>query len=123
MTKRILFIVIFLILIGIVFLIILFNWEIKNILNAVLEVDSKKDFYLKFNFSNISLLNSQKSLFLFLEQKQFILEDVEFVYLGNNSYSINFFNDELYKLLKTNSLYEVKILYGSQKIIDFIFNI
>ncbi|MBR2055424.1 MAG: hypothetical protein IJ970_00010 [Mycoplasmataceae bacterium] len=123
MTKRILFIVIFLILIGIVFLIILFNWEIKNILNAVLEVDSKKDFYLKFNFSNISLLNSQKSLFLFLEQKQFILEDVEFVYLGNNSYSINFFNDELYKLLKTNSLYEVKILYGTQKIIDSIFNI
>ena len=123
MTKRILFIVIFLILIGIAFLIILFNWEIKNILNAVLEVDSKKDFYLKFNFSNISLLNSQKSLFLVLEQKQFILEDVEFVYLGNNSYSINFFNDELYKLLKTNSLYEVKILYGSQKIIDFIFNI
>ncbi|MBR2022115.1 MAG: hypothetical protein IJ997_00330 [Mycoplasmataceae bacterium] len=123
MTKRILFIVIFLILIGIVFLIILFNWEIKNILNAVLEVDSKKDFYLKFNFSNIGLLNSQKSLFLVLEGKQFILEDVEFVYLGNNSYSINFFNDELYKLLKTNSLYEVKILYGSQKIIDFIFNI
>ncbi|MBR3347916.1 MAG: hypothetical protein IKG36_00680 [Mycoplasmataceae bacterium] len=123
MTKRTLFIVIFLILIGIAFLIILFNWEIKNILNAVLEVDSKKDFYLKFNFSNISLLNSQKSLFLVLEQKQFILEDVEFVYLGNNSYSINFFNDELYKLLKTNSLYEVKILYGSQKIIDFIFNI
>ena len=123
MTKRTLFIVIFLILIGIVFLIILFNWEIKNILNAVLEVDSKKDFYLKFNFSNIGLLNSQKSLFLVLEGKQFILEDVEFVYLGNNSYSINFFNDELYKLLKTNSLYEVKILYGSQKIIDFIFNI
>lgn len=123
MTKRTLFIVIFLILIGIVFLIILFNWEIKNILNAVLEVDSKKDFYLKFNFSNISLLNSQKSLFLVLEQKQFILEDVEFVYLGNNSYSINFFNDELYKLLKTNSLYEVKILYGTQKIIDSIFNI
>ena len=123
MTQRILFIVIFLILIGIVFLIILFNWEIKNILNAVLEVDSKKDFYLKFNFSNIGLLNSQKSLFLVLEGKQFILEDVEFVYLGNNSYSINFFNDELYKLLKTNSLYEVKILYGSQKIIDFIFNI
>ena len=123
MTKRILFIVIFLILIGIVFLIILFNWEIKNILNAVLEVDSKKDFYLKFNFSNIGLLNSQKSLFLVLEGKQFILEDVEFVYLGNNSYSINFFNDELYKLLKTNSLYEVKILYGTQKIIDSIFNI
>lgn len=123
MTKRTLFIVIFLILIGIAFLIILFNWEIKNILNAVLEVDSKKDFYLKFNFSNISLLNSQKSLFLVLEQKQFILEDVEFVYLGNNSYSINFFNDELYKLLKTNSLYEVKILYGTQKIIDSIFNI
>ncbi|MBR3571255.1 MAG: hypothetical protein IKL15_01135 [Mycoplasmataceae bacterium] len=123
MTKRTLFIVIFLILIGIAFLIILFNWEIKNILNAVLEVDSKKDFYLKFNFSNIGLLNSQKSLFLVLEGKQFILEDVEFVYLGNNSYSINFFNDELYKLLKTNSLYEVKILYGSQKIIDFIFNI
>lgn len=123
MTKRTFFIVIFLILIGIAFLIILFNWEIKNILNAVLEVDSKKDFYLKFNFSNISLLNSQKSLFLVLEQKQFILEDVEFVYLGNNSYSINFFNDELYKLLKTNSLYEVKILYGTQKIIDSIFNI
>ena len=123
MTKRTLFIVIFLILIGIAFLIILFNWEIKNILNAVLEVDSKKDFYLKFNFSNIGLLNSQKSLFLVLEGKQFILEDVEFVYLGNNSYSINFFNDELYKLLKTNSLYEVKILYGTQKIIDSIFNI
>ena len=107
MTKRTLFIVIFLILIGIAFLIILFNWEIKNILNAVLEVDSKKDFYLKFNFSNISLLNSQKSLFLVLEQKQFILEDVEFVYLGNNSYSINFFNDELYKLLKKQ--YQLKL--------------
>lgn len=123
MTKQILIVTIFLILIGIIFLIILLNWEIKNTINAILEVDFKKEFYLKFNFSNIGLLNSQKSLFIVLEEKQFVIEDIEFVYLGNNLYSINFFNDELYKLLKTNSLYEVKILYGTQKIIDFIFNI
>lgn len=104
-------------------IIIIFNIEIKKTTSAILEVDANKNLALKFTSSNINLITSQKILSISLEGKIFFLEDVEFIYLGHNTYRVDFTNDELYHLIKTNSLYEVKIFFGSKKIVEYIFNI
>ncbi|MBD5423194.1 MAG: hypothetical protein HDR43_01730 [Mycoplasma sp.] len=123
LSWKIFLIVFVLIFLSFIFLLILFNVEIKKINNAILEVDQNKNFSLKFSTSNINLLTTQKDLSITLESKTFFLEDVEFINQGNNIYRINFYNDELYKLVKTNSLYEVRIFSSSKKIFEIIFNI
>ena len=78
---------------------------------------------LQFTTSNINLLSEQKDLAINLEGKTYYLHDVEFIYVGNNQYRITFENEDLYHLVKTNSLYNVEIFSGSKKIVDYIFNI
>lgn len=112
-----------LILFSLISVLVLMNIEIKRSTSAILEVDSNKNFSLKFSTSNISLLSSQKDLSINLESKIYFLSDVEFVNLGNNTYRINFLNDDLYKDIKTNSLYEVKIYSGFKKMYELIFGI
>ncbi|WP_022935363.1 MAG1140 family protein [Mesomycoplasma moatsii] len=120
---KILAIIFSLIILSIILIIIIFNIEIKKTTSAILEVDANKNLALKFTSSNINLITSQKILSISLEGKIFFLEDVEFIYLGHNTYRVDFTNDELYHLIKTNSLYEVKIFFGSKKIVEYIFNI
>ena len=97
------------------------NWKIFLIVFVLIFLSFI--FLLKFSTSNINLLTTQKDLSITLESKTFFLEDVEFINQGNNIYRINFYNDELYKLVKTNSLYEVRIFSSSKKIFEIIFNI
>ncbi len=102
---------------------ILLTIDIKKTTSAILEVDENKKFTLQFTTSNISLISSEKNISISLEGKTFYLHDVEFVYVGNNSYNLIFTNDDLYHLVKTNSLYNVNIHYGSKKIFEYLFNI
>lgn len=120
---KILAIIFSLITLSIILIIIIFNIEIKKTTSAILEVDASKNLALKFTSSNINLITSQKILSISLEGKIFFLEDAEFIYLGHNTYRVDFTNDELYHLIKTNSIYEVKIFFGSKKIVEYIFNI
>ncbi len=108
---------------AIIFIIVLFNIEIKKTTTAILEVDGQKNLSLQFTTSNINLLSEQKDLAINLEGKTYYLHDVEFIYVGNNQYRITFENEDLYHLVKTNSLYNVEIFSGSKKIVDYIFNI
>lgn len=109
--------------IGIILLFLLLNIKIDNALNALLEVDSNKDLKIKLSTSNINLNDIEKNIFISVNSKQFLLSEVKFIYLGNNSYTIEFYNDELYKILKTNSLYEIKIISSTKKVFEILFNI
>lgn len=108
---------------SIIFVFWLLNFELKKAINAILEVDANKNLSLKFTTSNINVISSEKYLLINLESKTFFIKDIELTYLGNNTYRIAFFNDELYKLVKTNSIYEVTILSGTKKIYEILFNI
>lgn len=121
--KRIYVILFCLIITSIVFVFWLLNFELKKAINALLEVDANKNLSLKFTTSNINVISSEKYLLINLESKIFFIKDIELTYLGNNVYRITFFNDELYKLVKTNSIYEVTILSGTKKIYEILFNI
>lgn len=121
--KRIYVILFCLIITSIVFVFWLLNFELKKAINALLEVDANKNLSLKFTTSNINVISSEKYLLINLESKTFFIKDIELTYLGNNVYRITFFNDELYKLVKTNSIYEVTILSGTKKIYEILFNI
>lgn len=108
---------------GIILIALVLNTSIKKSINAILEVDPYKNMSLRFSTSNINLLSSQKDLSISLEGKIYFINDIEITYLGNNIYRINFENDELYQLIKTNSTYDVNIFIGSKKILEYIFNI
>lgn len=112
-----------LIIISIISIIVLLQVETKQSVDAILEVDSYKNFSIKFSTSNINLLNSAKDLQISIESQNYYLYDVEFINQGNNIYRINFQNNELYKILKTNSLYNVQIFYASKKLYQILFNI
>lgn len=121
--KKIYIILFCLITASIIFVFWLLNFELKKTINALLEVDGNKNLSLKFRTSNINVISSEKYLLINLESKTFFIQDIELTYLGDNTYRITFFNDELYKLVKTNSIYEVRILSGSKKIYEILFNI
>lgn len=112
-----------LIILSIIFIVILLQVETKQNINATLEVDNYKNFSIKFPSSNIHFLNIAKDLQISIENKSFYLFNVEFINQGDNIYRINFQNDELYKILKTNSLYNVKIFYSPKKLYQILFNI
>ena len=123
-NEKKLYIFIFLICsVGTTLILVLLNIKIDNAINALLEVDSNKDLRIKLSTSNINLNDLEKNLFISINNKQFLLSDVKFIYLGNNSYTIEFYNDELYKILKTNSLYEIKIISSTKKVFEILFNI
>ena len=112
-----------LIIISIIFITILLQVETKQNIDAILEVDSYKNFSIRFSTSNINLINSTKDLQISIESQNYYLYDIEFINQGDNIYRINFQNDELYKTLKTNSLYNVKIFYAPKKLYQILFNI
>ena len=112
-----------LIIISIIFITILLQVETKQNIDAILEVDSYKNFSIRFSTSNINLINSTKDLQISIESQNYYLHDIEFINQGDNMYRINFQNDELYKILKTNSLYNVKIFYAPKKLYQILFNI
>ena len=112
-----------LIIISIIFITILLQVETKQNIDAILEVDSYKNFSIRFSTSNINLINSTKDLQISIESQNYYLYDIEFINQGDNIYRINFQNDELYKILKTNSLYNVKIFYAPKKLYQILFNI
>ena len=112
-----------LIIISIIFITILLQVETKQNIDAILEVDSYKNFSIRFSTSNINLINSTKDLQISIESQNYYLHDIEFINQGDNIYRINFQNDELYKILKTNSLYNVKIFYAPKKLYQILFNI
>ena len=109
--------------ISIIFITILLQVETKQNIDAILEVDSYKNFSIRFSTSNINLINSTKDLQISIESQNYYLYDIEFINQGDNIYRINFQNDELYKILKTNSLYNVKIFYAPKKLYQILFNI
>ncbi len=109
------------IILSIVSIVILLQTEFKEYVDAILEVDNNKNFSLRFSTSNINFLNNPKDIYIIIENKSFYLYDIEFIYQGNNIYRINFSNDELYKLIKTNSLYSVKIFYSTKKLHEILF--
>lgn len=123
MINKNIIIILVLIICAFIFCTFLFNINISKSIEAILEVDSEKNMSLKFTSSNISLISDEKSLSITLEGKIYFINDIELTYIGNSVYIINFSNDELYKLIKTNSIYNVNIVYGSKKIFETIFNI
>ena len=112
-----------LIIISRIFITILLQVETKQNIDAILEVDSYKNFSIRFSTSNINLINSTKDLQISIESQNYYLYDIEFINQGDNMYRINSQNDELYKILKTNSLYNVKIFYAPKKLYQILFNI
>ena len=120
---KVYFFLILISILGIILIALVLNMSIKKSINAILEVDPYKNMSLRFSTSNINLLSSQKDLSISLEGKIYFINDIEITYLGNNIYRINFQNEELYQLIKTNSTYDVNIFIGSKKILEYIFNI
>lgn len=107
-------------------LIVLFyflNTKIKYSISTILEVDSDKNFLLNMDTANLTQINESKKIVLILEGKYYILEEVELIYLGHNKYNIVFSNDNLFKIVKNNSLYRVNVVLGSKTLLDTIFNI
>lgn len=122
-NKKMYFIIFSLILIFLIVFVIILNFQIKKSISAILEVDNNKNFFIRLNTSNLNLFNGNKNISILLEGKQYFLKNVDFIYNNQNSYIIEFENDELYDLLKTNSLYEIKIFLGTKKLMNIIFNI
>lgn len=116
----IVFTIMVLIIIGLVFFL---QIKIKTSISTILEVDSDKNFSIIMNTANLTQTNESKKIVLLLEGKYYKLENLEFVYLGNNRYSLIFSNDDLFKTVKNNSLYNVNIILGSKTLLDTIFNI
>lgn len=113
------------ILISLAFLIIilLFNITLQRSMEAILEVDDKKNFIVSVPSSNIQQINETKTISLRIEKEIYLLENVQFFSLGNNRYAIKFDNQELLDKLKSQSFYNVKIFLGDVKLFKFIFNL
>lgn len=116
-------IIVFLILLCSLILFWLFNTDLKKTINAVLEVDKNKNFALVFDNSNIQQISGSKNIYISLEKKMYLLENVKYTFLGNNRYAITFDNEELIDAIKSQSLFNVKIFLDSKKTFDIIFNI
>lgn len=112
-----------LIILTILVLFLLFNIELKKSIDGILEVDEQKNFIIGFQNSNIQQVSGSKSIYLNLENKIYLLENPQFYAIGNNKYALSFDNDELYDLLKSQSIYNVKVFLDNQKLFNFIFNI
>lgn len=108
---------------GIIILLLLFNIELKKSVDAILEVDEHKNFIITFQNSNIQQISGSKSIYLNLENKIYLLENPEFYSMGNNKYALSFDNDELYDVLKNQSIYNVQVFLDNQKLFNLIFNI
>lgn len=108
---------------GIIILLLLFNIELKKSVDAILEVDEHKNFIITFQNSNIQQISGAKSIYLNLENKIYLLENPEFYSMGNNKYALSFDNDELYDVLKNQSIYNVQVFLDNQKLFNLIFNI
>lgn len=108
---------------GIIILLLLFNIELKKSVDAILEVDEHKNFIITFQNSNIQQISGAKSIYLNLENKIYLLENPEFYAMGNNKYALSFDNDELYDVLKNQSIYNVQVFLDNQKLFNLIFNI
>lgn len=108
---------------GIIILLLLFNIELKKSVDAILEVDEHKNFLITFQNSNIQQISGAKSIYLNLENKIYLLENPEFYAMGNNKYALSFDNDELYDVLKNQSIYNVQVFLDNQKLFNLIFNI
>ena len=70
-----------LIIISIIFITILLQVETKQNIDAILEVDSYKNFSIRFSTSNINLINSTKDLQISIESQNYYLH---YVYLLMN---------------------------------------
>lgn len=108
---------------SIIILLLLFNIELKKSVDAILEVDEHKNFIITFQNSNIQQISGAKSIYLNLENKIYLLENPEFYSMGNNKYALSFDNDELYDVLKNQSIYNVQVFLDNQKLFNLIFNI
>lgn len=120
---KIYIIIIFFIILSGLILFWLFNTNLQKSIDAVLEVDKNKNFVLVFDNSNIQQVNGSKNVYISLEKKMYLLQNVKYTFLGNNRYAITFDNEELIDVIKSQSLFNVKIFLDSKSIFDIIFNI
>lgn len=111
------------VLFSIILLIILFTFKVNKTTSAILEVDKDKNLFIRFQTINVSSFSNVKDMMIKIDNKMYLLNDVEFIYQGQNKYIVNFTNDYLYHLLKTNSIYEVQIISSVKTIFQIMFNI
>lgn len=122
-SKRNQIITFILILISIVFLFIFLNLKISQNIQTYLEVNQDKKMTIYLNNSNLSLISNKKEIVIKIENDFFNIKEAELINIGNERFLISIQDDEIYDLVKTNSVYRIYIIIDSKKMYQYIFNI